>query len=431
MSCWIAGSALGCAVWAQPVPPAPFAAPVSPTVVLPAAASDASPGNATALGRPTLAEALASAWPRSLAAAESQGWRRQADAERLVAHSWLAAPPAIDVLQREGRGAAARDVRETEIGLALPLWRFGQRRQQAQSAQAESDWVTAAERAARLRLAGELRDLAVRLALVGADLEQAASQRQLLDELFVDIARRVRAGDLAPVDEMAAHAEALSARSAEREARQTDSALRSAWQLSTGLSNSPLPEGAVSEPADADTVLAEHPELRFAEAAVRRARERVAQVKAQRGGAPELGIGLRQDRAGGGQPREHTVALSLRLPFGTETHSAPRLAAALAEEDAALMAEQRLRRQLAADLALARGQLDVNQAAVAAETERATLLRERARHLKRAFDAGETPLPELLRAIAAAGQAAAAANRQQALLAQAQGRLQQALGQLP
>lgn len=411
VSCWIAGSALGCAVWAQPVPPPPVAAP-------------------------TWAEALDNAWPRSLAAAESQGWRRQADAERLVAHSWLAAPPAIDVLQREGRGAAARGVRETEIGLALPLWRFGQRQQQAQSAQAEADWVAAAERAGRLRLAGELRDLAARLALVDADLQQAASQRQLLEELQADIARRVRAGDLAPVDEMAAHAEALSARTAEREARQTEAALRSAWQVSTGLAKAPMQEASAlaagdAESADVDTALAVHPELRFAEAAVRRARERVAQVKAQRGGALELGIGLRQDRAGDGQPREHTVALSLRLPFGTETHSAPRLAAALAEEDAALMAEQRLRRQLAADLALARGQLDASRAAITAETERAELLRERARHLKRAFDAGETALPELLRAIAAAGQATAAAHRQQALLAQAQGRLQQALGQLP
>ncbi|MFN4104413.1 MAG: hypothetical protein ACK4GB_09025 [Tepidimonas sp.] len=65
------------------------------------------------------------------------------------------------------------------------------------------------------------------------------------------------------------------------------------------------------------------------------------------------------------------------------------------------------------------------------EAQRAMLLRERAGHIEKAFKAGESPLPELLRALGAAAQAEAASERQQAHLRLAQARLQQAQGLLP
>jgi cobalt-zinc-cadmium efflux system outer membrane protein len=66
-----------------------------------------------------------------------------------------------------------------------------------------------------------------------------------------------------------------------------------------------------------------------------------------------------------------------------------------------------------------------------AETDRAGLLRERAALLQRSFSAGETPLPDLLRARALAARADAAVARQQIALGRAHARLQQALGELP
>ena len=140
---------------------------------------------------------------------------------------------------------------------------------------------------------------------------------------------------------------------------------------------------------------------------------------------------MRQERPGSGQARQNTVALSLRVPFGTDTHSQPAIAAALAEQDLALVTQERIRRQLTADLELARRQLDRSEAQVAAGQEQATLLRERTNLLNHAFQAGESPLPELLRAMGASAQAEIASARQQAALAQARARLQQALGVMP
>lgn len=375
-----------------------------------------------------MAQALNAAWTRSLESAEATGRQRQAQAEQGVASAWLAGAPALELSQREGRGAAADGSRETEVGVALPLWRFGQRQQNAQTAQAESEWAAAAERSARLRLAAQLRDQAGRLRQAEADVHQAAQHRQLLEDLSVDVERRVKAGDLAPADAMAAKADMLAARTLEREAQQSVATQRSAWALLTGSPVLPEPEFLATT---GELSLDQHAEALLAEAAVQRTRQRVAQVQDQRGASPELGIAMRQERPGLGQAQQHSVALSLRIPFGTETHSQPRLAAALAEQDLALMSQQRQRLQLEAELALARSHLAASTAQADAEGERAALLRERARLLKKSFQAGESSLPELLRAMSATAQADATFARQRVALAQAQARLQQAFGQLP
>lgn len=130
-------------------------------------------------------------------------------------------------------------------------------------------------------------------------------------------------------------------------------------------------------------------------------------------------------------PTQSSVGVSLRLPFGTDTHAQPRIAAARTEVDLALTQQQRIRDRLAAELELARAQLHAAETQAQLETQRATLLRERAGHIDKAFKAGESPLPELLRALAAAAQAEASSERQQAHLRLAQARLQQAQGLLP
>jgi len=68
---------------------------------------------------------------------------------------------------------------------------------------------------------------------------------------------------------------------------------------------------------------------------------------------------------------------------------------------------------------------------VNAESTRAQLLRERAALIDKSFRAGEAPLPELLRANAAAAQADVAAAAQRAALGLARARLNQVNGQLP
>lgn len=410
---WLAGgalavSALGCAAQAQP--------------------SDPTPSAALAASRPSLAQAVDAAWQRSTEATQAQGQQRQARAEQAVAGSWLAAPPALQLAQREGRGIAADGLRETEVGIALPLWRYGARATAGQAAQAELDWSAAAEQAARLHVAGQVREALGQLAAVEAEQRLAALQRQLLARLADDVDRRVKAGDLAPADAMAARAEWLASQAQEAEAGQRLRTQQAQWQLLTGLALAAQAEPSRTAAFDLSDA---HPEIQLATRAVERAQRKLAALQAQRGDGPELGVSLRQERPGQGNPAQNSVGVALRLPFGTDTHAQPRIAAALAEVDMALTQQQRTRDRLAAELELARGQLQAAQAQSRLEAQRAALLRERAGHVDKSFKAGESPLPELLRALNAAAQAEAASERQQAHLRLAQARLQQAQGLLP
>ncbi len=355
-----------------------------------------------------------------------------AQAERQVAESWLVAPPSLNVAQREGVSAATRGERETELGVSLPLWRWDQRARSQASAAAEAAWAHASQQVALWRVAGQVREAAARVRLAQADLVQVNAQQQLLAKLAEDVARRVRAGDLAPADELAARAELLGWEAQTAQARWSLQADMSAWQTLTGLSVLPLAEplaiAGVTPAAMGD--LAAHPEAQLASLVVERARARVASASQLAGAAPELGVSWRQERAnlGGAQ---NSVALSLKLPFGTATHLQPPLAAALAEQDTALAEQAQTRRQLSAQLELAQAHWANTQAQATTEQARARLLRQRGQWLQRSFSVGETSLPDLLRALSAAAQAEAAAARQQAALAQAWARLQHAQGLMP
>ncbi|MDC8772605.1 TolC family protein [Roseateles albus] len=377
-----------------------------------------------------MAQALDAAWSRSLESAESRGQLGIAHAERRVADAWLAGAPALEMSQRQGRGSAAAGARETEIGLQLPLWRPGQRQLGAQAAQVEQDWALAAERAARWRLLGQLRELSGGLRAAQTDVAVADSQTQLLQQLSLDVARRVQAGDLAPADALAAKAEWLAARSLLAEAEQNLLALRSTWQLLTGFHVEPAAEALLAPQDGAQAT--EHPALLLADLSVERARQRVALGKAQRGAPPELGISMRQEQPGQGQSAQSSVALSLRLPLGSEPpQQTQQLAAALAEQELALATVQRSRLQIEGEQALARAREQSAAAQAAAERERASLLRERARLLDKSFKLGETSLPDLLRALGAATQAESAAERQATAHALAQARVKQTLGLFP
>lgn len=408
---WLVGVALtavalGCA--AQSQPPLPLS---------------------SAAARPSLPQAVEAAWQRSAEAATSQGQQRQARAEQAVAGSWLAAPPALQLSQREGRGNAADGQRETDIGIALPLWRPGARATAGQAAQAELDWSAAVEQASRLRVAGQVRDALGQLAALESEQRLAELQTQLLGKLAEDVDRRVKAGDLAPADALAARAEWLAGQAQDAEVRQRLRSQLAQWQLLTGLAL-PAEEPPLPPPTAVDLNHA-HPELQQAAHEVERAQRKLALAQAQRGDSPELGLSVRQERPGMGNPVQNSIGVALRLPFGTETHAQPRIAAALAQVDMALMKQQRTRDRLTAELELARSQLQASEAQTRLEAQRAALLRERANHIDKSFKAGESPLPELLRALAAAAQAEAASERQQAQLRLAQARLQQAQGLLP
>jgi outer membrane protein, heavy metal efflux system len=413
----IAGSLAGGPAWAQPA-----TSPQGPQAVAPA--------SRPATGVPALRSALEVAWQRSLSARETDGQRRRAEADRATAGSFWAAPPSLEFSHRADRLQSSAGKRETELGVAVPLWLPGQRAARSGTAEAAVAQAQAAEQVARLRLAGELREVAWQLAALRAEAAQVDGQAQALKQLADDVERRVRVGDLARADALAARAEQLTASALQSDVRQRLQAASAHWTLLTGLTAAPdLTAAAATDGAAAAE--AAHPELQLASQSTALARKRLALMRHSRRDAPELTVGVRQDVGGRGEPSQGSMVVGLRLPLGTADRNRPLEAAALAELDMAEAHERLLRERLDIDAAAARDALRSAEAQLDAETTRAGLLRERATLIDKSFRAGETPLPDLLRALAAAAQADSTAARQAAALGLARARLHQTLGLLP
>ncbi len=418
---WFVACAIaGCAAVGGALP----AAAQTPSPTLPAPPADNL--------RVTLAEAVEAAWQRAVQAREVQAQGRRAQAEHTAASSLWAAPPALELNHRNDRWQTNVGRRENEIGVALPLWLPGQRDARSAAAGAELQLADAQTQAARLRVAGLVREAAWRCSAAQAEADAAEAQVQYLQRLSDDVQRRVRAGDLARADALAARAELLDAQSLAGEVRQKRQGAQAQWRNLTGLEAMPEMAPPSTPSAGLDVATSDvHPELRLAAQAVERARKRVGVVNTSRRDPPELLLRYREESPGTGQTTQRSIGIGVRIPFGTDGRNAPLQAAALGELDVAETTELRLRERQEADLGLARSAMRNAARQLEDARDRAALLRERTQLIDKSFQAGETPLPELLRAANAAAQADAALARQQAALGLSQAQLQQTLGLLP
>ena len=386
---------------------------------------------------PTLAQATEAAWQRATQAREAEGQTQRAAAERAAISSLWAAPPALEFSYRDDRWQTSAGRREAEAGLAWPLWLPGQRNARGAAVAADAELSQAAVQAGRLHFAGLVREAAWGIAAQKAESDLADAQVRSLQEISDDVRRRVKAGDLAHADALAAQSEALAAQSAQLAARQRLSASQSQWMTLTGIAlapylpSVPVSEGTAVSPGGAHFAVETHPDARVAALTVERARKRLDVVAATRRDPPELLLRIRQDIPGRGESAQNSIGVGVRIPLGTASRNQPLQAAALSELDVALTTKQRTEERLAADAAMAQAAVHTAEQQLEAERQRSALLRERAMLIERSFKAGETPLPELLRALAAATQADTSFARQQVALGLARARFQQSLGILP
>jgi len=376
----------------------------------------------------TLNQALEAAWQRSLEASESRGRLAIVRADQAVNQNWLAAAPAFSMGQRDGKAGTPAGSRETEIGMSFPLWWPGQRAVGERAAESQLGWSHVTDQVERLRLAGQLREAIGDLHLAETELQQVERLVQDLGLLTNDVERRVRAGDLAPADALAARSELLGAQAQAGAARQALAVQQSHWHLLTGVPSLKLQTRAA--PALAQLPDA-HPELLLANAAVELGQRRAELARVQRSDSPELSLGMRQERSGLGAGLQSSMVVALRVPVGGKVYQQPRIASALGELDIAQTQALRTRQRLTAEVTLAQSQLSLSQAQLTAEGERAQLLAERARLIDKSFRAGESALPDMLRALTAAASANSAFARQQIKHQTAIARIEQALGLLP
>jgi cobalt-zinc-cadmium efflux system outer membrane protein len=388
--------------------------------------------SATAQNVGNLGQAFESAWARQ-PEARAASLRQDAATAGLDSSSrWFAEPPSLELSLKTDQLNQDRGSREYEAGVALPLWLPGERAGTRALAETETLVLDARLAAARLHTAGALRDAWWGQAQARIDLSVAKTRLLNIERLAADVARRVKAGDLARADGhqadaavAAARAEVARAKGAVAEAGRPLRALLGATVVDLTETPEPMP---LQETAAAES---SHPALRelaeLAEAS-RRARQLASlQTRAN----PELRLAATRDRATAGDAWDQTLTMGVRIPFGVASNNRARVATASAEVVEAETRLEQVRLRVRGEIEAARERLESTHAQLAAAEERARLAAESRGFFEKSFRLGETDLPTRLRVELEALDAQHQTARARLEAAAAVSALRQALGLLP
>ena len=376
----------------------------------------------------TLRDAVERAWARQPAALAQPARSEEFTAKRDAAQALFPEPPSLSAGNRNDRLNRNDGQSEWETEISLPLWLPGQQGRLNAIVSAEEDQYRAAAAAGKWKIAGDVRENYWQARVAQNEIELAQRKAQDAAALADDVARRVKAGDLARVDLNQAQGAERLARAALTEAEMKAFRAQQAFEVLTGLTT---PANGVEEPATEMPALDGHPQLTHLQRAVATAQAKLRQVSQDSRNNPELELAMRRERAMFDEPYANSLSFRFRLPFATDARNKPRIAAANAEMIEALAAYDVERKKVSAEIDAARRELEQSRTVVQLTEARFALAADTQRLLAKAFALGELDLVARLRAENERFDAELIFARTKLEAARAISRLNQALGVLP
>jgi cobalt-zinc-cadmium efflux system outer membrane protein len=355
-------------------------------------------------------------------------------ARQVAARAWTPEPAALELSGKTDRLGGNQGTRELDVGVAVPIWLPGERGRSAALAEAESAVLESRSTAAKLRVAATVRGAWWTWQRAHLDAEVARDQLDNARRLSADVARRLKAGDLARADQHQAEGAVAAAESALAQAHAALTAARLQLRAITGLSSlaatgtAPATE---AEPTAAEAAADTHAALLELQDRSTLAERAAALATAQSRANPELTLSASRERSAFGEAYGQAITLGVRIPFGGGPRHDLRVANARADAVEAQAQWTFERERLAAERDAARAQADAARAQLAAAERRARLAAESRGFFDKSFRLGETDLPTRLRIEAEAGEAERQAARARNELAAALSAWRQALGLLP
>jgi len=343
--------------------------------------------------------------------------------------SLFAGNPALSARYQTDQGASQNGLEEWEAGLEVPLWRFGQKAARQSYAEASSKMVTSGRKALLHTLAGRVREVIWDVHLARISLAQAKKEWETSQALEQDVKRRVQLGESAKTDLMLAKDQTLSKHdivlSAEAELVHT----LKRYQSLTGLQT--LPANPEEEQSGITAIADTHPALAERLAELNQSQSNVRVAHREKAENPQLLIGTRQERDVRSSDPVNSFGVSLRIPFGIDSQSAPKTAAAQVALSKAQSQLESTRRELQASLHEAEHELETTQKRLLLVKKQAKLANESLRLAKRAFSLGESSLVNLLRVQSLAFNAERNKQQLKVSIKRATARYNQAIGVLP
>ncbi len=388
-------------------------------IASPVALSQSVPGD--------LKAAVDAAWQRSPQARTLQAKRDEIVAAQEAARSWVAGSPSVGLSERSDRWTERAGTREREVSLSAPVWLPGQVSARRTQADASADDLEAQIANLRLSLAGEVRERLWAVAAAKENLAEALNHQRFLGATAEDVLRRVNAGDLARTDGMLARQEALAAKAAVVDAQLKVREALVQFSTLTGLPDvpAPTPEPVAAVPKEP------HPRLLASKTAIQNAQASLNVVNKTRSEPPTVGVAFRRERDGYAADSASSVTVAVQIPIGTAARNRPLEAAARTELEKASAEATMTEASLKAEIELARERVAASEEAFNAASSQATLARQHAQLIEKAFRLGERGLAEMLRAQSLLHEAEVAERLQRVAVGLARARLNQALGVTP
>lgn len=312
------------------------------------------------------------------------------DAYTRRSQSLLAGAPSVQLRYLSDRPLTDRGVSETEGGVDLPLWRWGQRRAVADEARAHREAAAGDLSLHRWQIASEVREAYWAVREAQQQVQLAQRDVGAFRALEQDVLRRISAGDAAPGERLTVEGQRREREGALHEAEVVLADRSFGWRALTGLDvlpvsvdETPVPETAAYVP------------LSSAEHDATRAESALAAARAEGAGAPRLLIGARNETQNGTRD-VNSLSAQLTIPFGGSAH---REAAAAPLQLAAAQARDRVRTmQREAQLAHheAEHELHAREIARAETRSRLELADAEVALARRAYGLGEIALAERL-----------------------------------
>lgn len=382
-------------------------------------------GLSATLSAATLKDALDHAWAAQVPAQSAR--TAQFDAQQAAARAWLPEPPTLTLSGRSDRIDRNSGLREWEAEVGVPLWLWGQRDRAGAVVQGEREAGIQGFAHERWLLAGELREAWWNVRLAQTELDAAELKFKEASRLEADVARRLKAGTLAPLDLNLARSSVAQAGSERLRAQAALARARGQFQALSHAA--PLPDQDEQPAAEAATE--QHPQLMNLVAKASAAQARLSQAGGDTRNNPELALTLTRERANDGEPYQNLAKIALKIPFGSASRNQPRISAANAELIEARIALDTAQRKLNANVTASRAELEQTSAVATLQQQCLQLAGQSFAWVEKAFQAGQIDLPALIRAETELADARLQAARARTEAARAVSRYNQTVGTLP
>ncbi|MFA9461166.1 TolC family protein [Thiohalorhabdus sp. Cl-TMA] len=326
----------------------------------------------------------------------NQPQARQSQAQALKSRSsaFLPANPAIGVTHYNDTLLTGNGNREWEAGMEIPIWRPGQREARGEYARRTSALANATQGSIRLRAAGAVRSRLWALGLQRNRVALARRELKTAKALAEKVRRRMELGDLARTDLLLARERVLEKETVLEEQQGRLRVLRADYRRVSGLDR--VPETWRESPVDEPPFPAEHPTLARAEQEVARLRAKVRWAGKEATANPSLTLGARRERAADGTAINGVVA-AVHIPIGLSTQREAKQAPVRMELARAQSRLDRLRREVTGTREEARQGIVTARRTLRQARKRERLARHNLKLARKAFDAGEYDLIDLIK----------------------------------